>query len=385
LSEAGKMAKRDYYEILGLAKNASDAEIKKSYRRLAMKYHPDRNPGDKSAEEKFKEAKKAYEVLSNNQKRAAYDQFGHAGVEAAAGAGAGPGGFGGFQGFGGFSDIFGDIFGDAFGGGRSRTRPQRGADLGYDLAVDLEDAVHGTTVTIRVPTWIKCDECDGTGAKKGSSPTTCTTCGGSGQIHMQQGFLTIQQTCPECHGQGQVIKDPCYKCHGQGRMREAKTLSVKIPPGVDNGDRIRLAGEGEAGMFGGQAGDLYVQIRINPHPIFTREGNDLHCEVPIDITIAALGGELNIPTLDGQVKLKIPPETQSGKMFRLRGKGVKSVRTGITGDLLCKVTIETPVNLSYEQKELLEKLAQSLSQDGRKHSPKSKTWFDNVKKFFSQS
>jgi molecular chaperone DnaJ len=379
------MAKRDYYEILGVAKNASDAEIKTSYRRLAMKYHPDRNPGDKSAEEKFKEAKEAYEVLSDNQKRAAYDRFGHAGVEAAAGAGAGPGGFGGFQGFGGFSDIFGDIFGDVFGGGRGRARPQHGADLGYDLAVDLEDAVHGTTITIRVPTWVQCDECGGTGAKKGSKPTTCTTCGGSGQIHIQQGFLTIQQTCPECHGQGQVIKDPCYKCHGQGRIRETKTLSVKIPPGVDNGDRIRLAGEGEAGMFGAQAGDLYVQIRLNPHSIFTREGNDLHCEVPIDITMAALGGELNIPTLDGQVKLKIPPETQSGRMFRLRGKGVKSVRTGITGDLLCKVNIETPVNLNREQKELLEKLSKSLSEDGRRHSPKAKSWFDNVKKFFSQS
>jgi molecular chaperone DnaJ len=377
------MAKRDYYEILGVAKNASDAEIKTSYRRLAMKYHPDRNPGDKSAEEKFKEAKEAYEVLSDNQKRAAYDRFGHAGVEAAAGAG--PGGFGGFQGFGGFSDIFGDIFGDVFSGGRGRARPQRGADLGYDLAVDLEDAVHGTTISIRVPTWVKCDECDGTGAKKGSKPTTCTTCGGSGQIHIQQGFLTIQQTCPECHGQGQVIKNPCYKCHGQGRIRETKTLSIKIPPGVDNGDRIRLAGEGEAGVYGASPGDLYVQIRLNPHSIFTREGNDLHCEVPIDITMAALGGELNIPTLDGQVKLKIPPETQSGRMFRLRGKGVKSVRTGITGDLLCKVNIETPVNLNREQKELLEKLSQSLAEDGRRHSPKAKTWFDNVKKFFSQS
>jgi len=372
--------KRDYYEVLGVTKNASEADIKKAYRKLAMKYHPDRNPGDKSAEDKFKEAKEAYEVLSNDQKRSAYDKFGHAGV--GAGAGAGPG-FGGFEGFSGFGDIFGDIFSDVF-GGRARARPQRGADLGFDLTLDLEEAVHGVTEKIRVPTWVKCTECNGSGARKGSGPTTCETCGGRGQVQMQQGFFTIQQTCPDCHGRGRVIKDPCPKCHGQGRIREEKTLSVKIPPGVDNGDRIRLAGEGEAGMFGAGPGDLYVQINIRLHSIFTREENDLLCEVPISIITAALGGELDIPTLDGRVKLKIPSETQSGQMFRLRGKGVKSVRSGITGDLLCKVVVETPVNLNREQKELLEKLNQSLSEGGRKHSPKSKSWFDNVKKFFGQ-
>jgi molecular chaperone DnaJ len=373
--------KRDYYEVLGVSKDASEAEIKKSYRKLAMKYHPDRNPNDESAEAKFKEVKEAYEVLTNSQKRAAYDQFGHAGVS---GVGAEPGGagFGGFQGFQGFGDIFGDIFGDVFSGGRGRAGPQQGADLGYNLNLDLEDAVHGTTVKIQVPTWVKCEECDGTGAKKGNGPTTCPTCGGRGQVHMQQGFLRIEQTCPECHGRGQTIKNPCYKCHGQGRTQEQKTLSVKIPAGVDNGDRIRLAGEGEAGIYGAPAGDLYVQINLNPHPIFVREDNDLLCEVPISIVTATLGGELNIPTLEGRVKLKIPPETQTGKMFRLRGKGVKSVRTGITGDLLCKVIIETPVNLNSTQKELLEKLDASLAQDDKNHSPKSKTWFDNVKEFF---
>lgn len=372
--------KRDYYEVLGVTKNASEADIKKAYRKLAMKYHPDRNPGDKSAEDKFKEAKEAYEVLSNDQKRSAYDKFGHAGL--GAGAGAGPG-FGGFEGFGGFGDIFGDIFGDVF-GGRARARPQRGADLGFDITLDLEEAVHGITEKIRVPTWVKCAECDGSGARKGSGPTICETCGGRGQVHMQQGFFTIQQPCPDCHGRGQVIKNPCSKCHGQGRIREEKTLSVKIPAGVDNGDRIRLAGEGEVGMFGAGAGDLYVQINVRPHSIFTREENDLLCEVPISIITAALGGELDIPTLDGRVKLKIPPETQSGQMFRLRGKGVKSVRSGVTGDLLCKVVVETPVNLNRGQKELLEKLSQSLSEGGKKHSPKSKSWFDNVKKFFGQ-
>lgn len=374
---------RDYYEILGVSKSADTAEIKKAYRKLAMKYHPDRNPDDKSAEGKFKEAKEAYEVLSNSQKRAAYDQFGHAGVSGAAGGGPG---FGGFQsgGFGGFGDIFGDIFGEAFSGGArgGRARPQHGADLAYNLTLDLEDAVHGKSVKIKVPTWVECDECGGSGAKKGTSATTCSTCGGSGQVHMQQGFFTIQQTCPECHGQGTVIKDPCHKCHGQGRVQETKTLSVKIPAGVDNGDRIRLSGEGEAGMHGAPAGDLYVQIRIKPHDIFEREGNNLISEVPVSFTMAALGGELEIPTLDGKVKLKIPAETQSGKMFRLRGKGVKPARGGSVGDLLCRVVVETPINLSKAQKDLLNQFKESLEKDKKDHSPKSKSWFDRVKKFF---
>ncbi|MCK4608968.1 MAG: molecular chaperone DnaJ [Gammaproteobacteria bacterium] len=375
------MSKRDYYETLGIAKNASGAEIKQAYRKLAMKYHPDRNPDDKSAEESFKEAKEAYETLSNSQKRAAYDRFGHAGVSGM-GGGANPGG----AGFSGFGDVFGDIFGDIFGagrGGRGGHTQQRGSDLGYNLTLDLEDAIHGTTVKIDVPTWVSCETCDGSGAKEGTSPTNCETCDGTGQIHMQQGFFTLQQTCPECHGRGKTIKNPCPKCHGQGRVQERKTLSVKIPAGVDNGDRIRLSGEGEAGLFGAPAGDLYVQINVRSHPIFIREDNDLLCEVPISLATAILGGELNIPTLTGKVKLKIPAETQTGKMFRLRGKGVKSARDSITGDLLCRVTIETPINLSREQKELLEKFDQSLVEDGKKHSPRAKSWFDNVKQFFS--
>ncbi len=375
------MAKRDYYEILGVTKNAEAADIKKAYRKLAMKYHPDRNPDDKSAEEKFKEAKEAYEVLTDSQKRKVYDQFGHAGVSGA-GMGGGAGGFSGFSG--GFSDIFGDIFGDSFSGGRRtrQSRAQRGADLAYNLTLTLEDAVHGTTVKVKVPTWVTCEVCDGTGGKDGAKPETCDTCHGSGQVHMQQGFFAIQQTCPVCHGRGEVIKEPCTMCHGQGRVQETKTLSVKIPAGVDNGDRIRLSGEGEAGMSGGPTGDLYVQIRVKSHDIFEREGNNLLSEVPVSFITATLGGELNIPTLDGKVKLKIPAETQSGKLFRLRGKGVKSVRSGSTGDLVCRVLIVTRVNLSKEQKDMLQQFDDALAKDGKNHSPKSKCWFDRVKKFF---
>lgn len=375
------MSKRDYYEVLGVEKNASEADIKKAFKRLAMKYHPDRNPDDKDAEDKFKEAKEAYEVLADAQKRSAYDQFGHAGVDHSAGMGGAGFGAGGAS----FSDIFGDVFGDIFGGGRGRAggaRGYRGDDLQYNLELSLEDAVHGTAVDVRIPTHIECDECGGSGAKKGTSPTTCATCGGVGQVRMQQGFFSLQQTCPRCHGRGKVITDPCGKCHGQGRVQKHKTLSVKIPPGVDNGDRIRLTGEGEAGEHGGPPGDLYVQIGVRPHPIFERDGNDLYCEVPINIVDAALGGELEVPTLNGRVKLKIPAETQSGKLFRLRGKGVKSVRSGAPGDLLCKVQVETPVNLTKRQKELLEELQQSLRKDSVQHSPRSSSWLDGVKKFF---
>lgn len=377
------MAKRDYYEVLGVNKNASEPEIKKAYRRLAMKYHPDRNAGGTSpdAEKNFKEAKEAYEILSDPQKRSAYDQFGHAGVDPSMGAG--PGGFGGAGGAS-FSDIFGDVFGDIFGGGRGGggSRVHRGADLRYNLQLSLEDAVAGTTVKIRVPTMVVCSTCGGSGAKKGSSPKTCDTCAGHGQVRMQQGFFSVQQTCPRCHGKGTVIDDPCSSCQGQGRVQEHKTLSVKVPPGVDSGDRIRLAGEGEAGESGGPPGDLYVQVAVKPHEIFTREDSHLFCEVPISFVIAALGGELEVPTLHGKVMLKIPPGTQTGRMFRMRGKGVKPVRGGPIGDLLCRVLVETPVKLTSEQEGLLRRFDETMKKGGAKHSPHSTTWVDGVKKFF---
>ena len=373
------MSKRDYYEILGVSKDADEKEIKKSYRREAMKYHPDRNPDDPDAESKFKEATEAYDVLMDGEKRAAYDRFGPAGVDPNMGGGAG--GFGG----GNFSDIFGDVFGDIFGGGgggRGRGGPQRGSDLRYTLDISLEDAVKGTTVEIRVPTLSACETCDGSGAKKGSKPTTCGTCGGAGQVRMQQGFFQVQQTCPTCRGRGQSISDPCGSCHGQGRVEKTKTLSVKVPPGVDTGDRIRLSGEGEAGPDGGPAGDLFVQMSVKQHPIFERDGKHLYCEVPITFVDAALGGELEVPTLDGRVKLKIPAETQTGKLFRLRGKGVKPVRGGSVGDLLCRATVETPVKLNKKQKELLREFQESLGEGGHSQSPRQTSWFEGVKSFF---
>ncbi|MES9816856.1 MAG: molecular chaperone DnaJ [Candidatus Thiodiazotropha sp.] len=374
------MAKRDYYEVLGVNKNASEADIKKAYRRLAMKYHPDRNSGDAAveAEQKFKEAKEAYEVLTDAQKRATYEQFGHAGVDPSMG-----GGFGG--GSANFSDIFGDVFGDIFGGGRGGgggSRVHRGADLRYNLQLSLEDAVAGTTVKIRVPTLVKCDVCAGSGARKGTTPKTCDTCGGHGQVRMQQGFFSVQQTCPRCHGKGTMIEDPCPNCHGKGRVQEHKTLSVKVPPGVDSGDRIRLAGEGEAGEHGGPPGDLYVQVAVKPHEIFSREDNHLYCEVPISFAVAALGGELEVPTLDGKVILKIPAGTQTGRLFRMRGKGVKPVRGGPMGDLMCRVLVETPIKLTAEQEDLIKRLDESMKKGGAKHSPHSTGWVDGVKKFF---
>ena len=372
------MSKRDYYETLGVSKGVDEKELKKAYRRVAMKCHPDRNPGDKESEEKFKEASEAYEILSDSQKRAVYDQYGHAGLE----GGAGGGGFGG-GGAGGFSDIFGDVFGDIFGGGGGGRRggPARGSDLRYNLDLSLEDAVKGKTVKIKVPTLVACAPCDGTGAKKGSSPKTCTTCGGHGQVRMQQGFFAVQQTCPTCRGKGSIISDPCTSCHGQGRVEETKTLSVKVPPGVDTGDRIRLAGEGEAGADGGPSGDLYVQMNVREHEFFQRDGKNLYCEVPISMFEACLGGEIEVPTLDGRVKLRIPAETQTGKMFRLRGKGVGSVRGGgVVGDLMCRVVLETPVNLGKEQKVLLEQLRDSMK--GKTHSPRQHSWFEGMKNFF---
>ncbi|MCW8194703.1 molecular chaperone DnaJ [Proteobacteria bacterium 005FR1] len=370
------MSKRDYYEVLGVSKGASEQELKKAYRRIAMKCHPDRNPDDKTAEDKFKEASEAYEVLSDADKRAAYDQFGHAGVSGAGGMGGGAGGFGNF------SDIFGDVFGDIFGaaGGRGRGGPSRGADLRYTLELSLEDAVRGTTVQIKVPTLVACEPCDGTGSREGSRPSTCTTCGGIGQVRMQQGFFSVQQTCPNCRGRGSIITDPCRTCHGQGRVEETKTLSVKVPPGVDSGDRIRLAGEGEAGMEGGPPGDLYVQVAVKPHEFFERDGKNLYCEVPISFVDAALGGELEVPTLDGRVKLKVPAETQTGKLFRLRGKGVTPVRGGAPGDLMCRVVVETPVNLNSKQKELLREFQDSMSDN--KNSPRQSSWFEGMKNFF---
>ena len=377
------MSKRDYYEALGVARNASEAELKKAYRRLAMKYHPDRNPDSKEAEGKFKEAKEAYEVLSDTRKRTAYDQFGHAGVDPSMGAG-GPGA--GFGAGASFSDIFGDVFGDIFGGGGARaggqSRVRRGADLRYNLQLSLEEAVAGTTATIRVPTYVTCATCDGSGAKPGTKPITCQTCAGRGQVRMQQGFFSIQQTCPRCHGQGTIISDPCGTCRGQGRVQEQKTLSVKVPPGVDNGDRIRLAGEGEAGDKGAPPGDLYVQIGVKEHPIFTREDNNLFCEVPIGFATAALGGELEVPTLNGKVILKIPAGSQTGRQFRMRGKGVKPVRGGPEGDLLCRILVETPVNLTGEQKELLRKFEASMEGVHNTHNPQSSSWLDGVKNFF---
>ncbi len=376
-------AKEDFYKLLGVSKNASEAEIKQSYRKMAMKYHPDRNKDNpEQAEIKFKQIKEAYEILSDSKKRAAYDQFGHAGVDPSMGGGRG--GFGG--GAENFSDIFGDVFGDIFGGGRQQQRSniQRGSDVLYNLELTLEEAVGGTETTLKVPVLTTCGECSGSGAKKGSSPITCSTCHGHGQVRMQQGFFSVQQACPTCRGTGKQIKDPCPKCYGQGRIKETKTLSVKVPSGVDTGDRIRLAGEGEAGVNGGPSGDLYVQVKVKDHPIFTRDGANLYCEVPISYPTACLGGEIEVPTLDGKVMLKIPAETQTGKLFRLRGKGVKPVRGGAIGDLLCRVQLETPVHLTKEQRALIEQLAASLSGGGKKHSPQEHGFIDGVKSFFDK-
>ncbi|STX28105.1 heat shock protein DnaJ, chaperone protein [Legionella beliardensis] len=369
------MDQRDYYEVLGVDRGADENAIKKAYRKLAMKYHPDRNPNNTEAEEKFKEIQNAYAVLSDSQKRAMYDQYGHAGVNAAGG--------GGFGGFGGFEEVFGDIFENIFSGGRTRqSRAHRGSDLQFNVQLTLEEAAVGKQIEINVPRHTTCQTCSGSGSKPGSSPKNCETCNGVGQVRIQQGFFSIQQTCPTCHGEGKVITDPCSGCHGQGRVRESKKLTVKIPAGVDNGDRVRLSGEGEAGVHGGGSGDLYVQITIKAHSIFERHENDLHCDVPISFGTAALGGSIEVPTLEGRVTLKIPSETQTGKVFRLRGKGMKSVRGHAPGDLLCRVVVETPVNLSREQKELLSKLQESLESSKKTHSPRSSTWFDGVKKFF---
>ena len=374
------MAKRDYYEILGINRDASDEDIKKAYRKLAMKHHPDRNPDNPKSEDQFKEAKQAYEILSDAQKRAAYDQYGHAGVDPQAGGPGGPGGMGGFADA--FSDIFGDIFG---GGGRGggRSNVYRGADLRYNLEVSLEDAARGSETRIRIPTMAECETCGGSGAKKGTEPKTCPSCGGHGQVRMQQGFFSIQQTCPKCHGSGRYIADPCGTCHGGGRVKQHKTLSVKIPSGIDEGDRIRLSGEGEPGVNGGPPGDLYVQIHLKAHAVFQREHDDLHCEVPLSFATAALGGEIEVPTLDGVARLKVPAETQTGKVFRLRGKGIKGVRSATQGDLLCHVVLETPAKLTDRQKELLQEFEIISQGNAERHSPRAQSWLDRVKDFFS--
>lgn len=372
------MSKRDYYKVLDVARTATEAEIKKSYRRLAMKFHPDRNPNDTEAEEKFKEAKEAYEVLTDAQKRAIYDQHGHEGLAARGGGGSG------FSASDAFSDIFGDVFGDIFGGGRRGGRQQvfRGADLRYDLELDLEQAVFGHEADIEFTTLTECEPCQGSGASPGSKPVTCETCNGVGQVRMQQGFFAVQQTCPRCKGRGQIVSQPCDSCLGQGRLRKKKELHVKVPEGVDNGDRIRLTGEGEAGRNGGPPGDLYVEIRVREHAIFERDGSHLSCEVPVSFATASLGGTVEVPTLGGNVELKVPHETQSGRVFRLREKGVKPVRGGPTGDLFCRVVIETPVNLTEEQKELLRAFESSVQGSARNHSPRERTWMDGVKRFF---
>jgi molecular chaperone DnaJ len=381
-------SKRDYYEVLGVAKNADEDAIKKAYRKLAMKYHPDRNQGEgddaKKAEEKFKEAKEAYEMLSDAQKRAAYDQYGHAGVDPNMGGRGGAEGFGGA----GFADAFGDMFNDIFGGrrpgggGAGGQRVYRGADLSYSLEISLEEAARGTDTQIRIPTWESCGTCSGTGAKPGTSAKTCGHCNGSGTVHMRQGFFSIQQTCPHCHGSGKIIPEPCLSCHGAGKLKKTKTLEVKIPAGINEGMRIRSAGNGEPGVNGGPAGDLYIEIHMKQHDIFERDGDDLHCTVPVQLTTAALGGEIEVPTLGGKAEIELPEGTQHGKTFRLRGKGIKGLRSSYPGDLYCHVSVETPVKLTEHQRKLLKELDKSLRDGGDKHSPNSKSWADRVKDLF---
>ncbi|MFT4045332.1 MAG: molecular chaperone DnaJ [Solimonas sp.] len=368
------MSKRDYYEVLMVEKTISEDGLKKAYRKLAMKYHPDRNPGDKAAEESFKEVSEAYEVLSDDRKRAIYDQYGHEGLSRGAGGGSGAGGF---------ADIFGDVFADIFGGGGGgRSGPRRGADLRYMMELTLEQAVSGSAESIRIPSWEACGTCHGHGTADGKKPPTCQTCRGVGQVRVQQGFFVLQQTCPNCRGRGTAVTEPCKPCRGAGKLRREKTLEVKIPPGVDTGDRIRLSGEGEPGDAGAPNGDLYVQINVKPHEIFERDGNDLHCSVPISVVTAALGGTLDVPTLDGKVEIDVPEGTQSGKQFRLRGRGVRSVRTSGPGDLYCTVFVETPVRLTRQQKELLHQFGETLDREGNQHHPEASSWLGKAKKFF---
>ncbi|OSI09650.1 molecular chaperone DnaJ [Neisseria zoodegmatis] len=375
------MSSKDFYETLGVARSASDDEIKKAYRKLAMKYHPDRNPGNAEAEEKFKEIQKAYDILSDKQKRSAYDQYGHAGVDPNMGGGGFGGGFGGFGGAQGFD--FGDIFSQMFGGTAGGRQPNyQGADLQYAVEITLEEAAKGIKKRITIPTYEECDVCHGSGAKPGTSATTCSTCHGTGTIHVRQAIFQMQQTCPTCHGTGKEIKDPCVKCRGEGRVKTTKTVEVNIPAGIDDGQRIRLSGEGEPGMHGAPSGDLYVVVHVKEHKTFERNGLDLHCEMPISFAIAALGGEVEVPTLDGKVKLSIPKETQTGRRMRVKGKGIKSLRSSAVGDLYCHVVVETPVNLTDRQKELLEEFEKISTGMERSQTPRQKSFFDKVRDIF---
>ncbi|WP_049260777.1 molecular chaperone DnaJ [Neisseria bacilliformis] len=372
------MSNQDYYQTLGVSRSAGDDEIKKAYRKLAMKYHPDRNPGDKAAEEKFKDVQKAYDTLSDKEKRAMYDQIGHAAFEQGAGAGGFGGGFGGFGGAQGFdfSDIFSQMFGG--GGGGARQQDYRGADLQYAVEITLEEAARGTRRRITIPTHEECGVCHGSGAKPGTTASTCATCRGSGTVHIRQAIFQMQQTCPACHGSGKEIRDPCVKCRGEGRVKTAKTVEVNIPAGIDDGQRIRLSGEGEPGRNGAPSGDLYVVVHVKAHKIFERNGLDLHCELPVSFTVAALGGEVEVPTLEGKVKLTIPKETQTGRRMRVKGKGIKSLRSSATGDLYCHVLVETPVNLTDRQKELLEEFEKISTGLDRSQTPRKKSFWDKV-------
>ena len=378
------MSKRDYYEVLGVTKTSTEVEIKTAYRKLAMKYHPDRNQGEKAkeAEEQFKECKEAYEMLSDSQKRAAYDQYGHAGVDPSMRGGMGGEGFGG-----GFAEAFGDIFGDMFGGGGGRRGggPQvyRGNDLSYAMDITLEEAANGKNAQIKIPSWDECDTCHGSGAKPGTQVKTCSTCHGSGTVQMRQGFFAVQQTCPHCRGTGKVIPEPCTACHGQGRTKSQKTLEVNIPAGIDDGMRIRSVGNGEPGQNGGPPGDLYIEIRVRKHEVFERDADDLHCEVPVSMDTAPLGGEIEVPTLGGKAAIDIPEGTQTGKQFRLRGKGIKGVRASYPGDLYVHIVVETPVKLTEHQRKLLKELDESLKKGGAKHTPNNQSWADRLKNLFT--
>ncbi len=375
-----KLAKADFYETLGVSKTADEKELKSAFRKLAMQYHPDRNPGDHTAEVKFKEINEAYETLKDPQKRAAYDRYGHAAFEQ---GGMGGGFSGGFSG-GGFSDIFEDIFGEMMGGGRQRQRSssgrERGADLRYNMEITLEESFTGKTAQIRVPTSVTCDVCSGSGAKPGTQPKTCGTCQGSGRVRAAQGFFSIERTCPTCHGRGTIIPDPCQKCHGHGRITEERSLSVNIPAGIEDGTRIRLQGEGEAGVRGGPAGDLYIFLSVKPHEFYQRDGADLYCSVPISMTTAALGGTFDVTTLDGtKSRVTVPEGTQAGKQFRLKGKGMPVLRSTQNGDLYIQVQIETPQKLTKRQRELLQEFEQISSKE---NNPESTGFFARMKEFF---